>query len=91
MDYENEWKNNYANIPEKSGLLYINEEAKNIGYRAIKYLIAKFTKSILENKSILNVSLPVFMFDKRTLHMGFAHEQKFAPIFLTKMILKKNN
>ena len=90
MDYENEWKNNYANIPEKSGLLYINEEAKNIGYRAIKYLIAKFTKSILENKSILNVSLPVFMFDKRTLHMGFAHEQKFAPIFLTKAALSND-
>jgi hypothetical protein len=90
MDYENEWKNNYANIPEKSGLLYINEEAKNIGYRAIKYLIAKFTKSILENKSILNVSLPVFMFDKRTLHMGFAHEQKLAPIFLTKAALSND-
>ena len=90
MDYENEWKNNYANIPEKAGLLYINEEAKNIGYRAIKYLIAKFTKSILENKSILNVSLPVFMFDKRTLHMGFAHEQKLAPIFLTKAALSND-
>ena len=47
-----EWRNKHANIPEKSGLLYINEEAKNIGYRAIKYLIAKFTKSILENKSM---------------------------------------
>ena len=90
IDYENERKNNYANIPEKSGLLYINEEAKNIGYRAIKYLIAKFTKSILENKSILNVSLPVFMFDKRTLHMGFAHEQKLAPIFLTKAALSND-
>ena len=62
MDYENEWKNNYANIPEKSGLLYIN----------------------------LNVSLPVFMFDKRTLHMGFAHEQKLAPIFLTKAALSND-
>jgi len=84
MDYENEWKNNYANIPEKSGLLYINEEGKNIGYRAVKYLIAKFTRNILESKSILNISLPVFMFDKRTLQMGWAHEQKLAPILLTK-------
>lgn len=84
MDYENEWKNNYANIPEKSGLLYINEEGKNIGYKAVKYLIAKFTRNILESKSILNISLPVFMFDKRTLQMGWAHEQKLAPILLTK-------
>jgi hypothetical protein len=84
MDYENEWKNNYAIIPEKAGLLYINEEGKNIGYRAVKYLIAKFTQNILESKSILNISLPVFMFDKRTLQMGWAHEQKLAPIILSK-------
>ena len=84
MDYENEWKNNYAIIPEKAGLLYINEEGKNIGYRAVKYLIAKFTQNILESKSILNISLPVFMFDKRTLQMGWAHEQKLAPILLSK-------
>ena len=84
MDYENEWKNNYAIIPEKAGLLYINEEGKNIGYRAVKYLIAKFTQNILESKSILNISLPVFMFDKRTLQMGWAHEQKLTPILLSK-------
>ena len=82
-DYENEWKKNYANNPEKSGLLYIDEEAKKIGYEAVKYLVAKFSKNVLQGKSILNISLPVFMFDKRTLHMAFAYEQKFAPIFLT--------
>ena len=84
MDYENEWKTNYANNPEKSGLLYINEEGKNIGYKAITYLIQKFTKNIMESKRILNISLPVFMFDKRTLQIAFAYEQKLAPIFLTR-------
>ena len=83
-DYENEWKKNYTNTTEKSGLLYINEEAKKIGYEAIKYLVAKFSKNILQGKSILNISLPVFMFDKRTLHIAYAFEQRFAPIFLTK-------
>ena len=86
-DYENEWKNNYSNAPEKTGLLYINEEAKKIGYEAVKYLVAKFSKNVLQGKSILNISLPVFMFDKRTLHIAFAYEQKFAPIFLTKAAL----
>ena len=87
VDYENEWKKNYANNPEKSGLLYIDEEAKKIGYEAVKYLVAKFSKNVLQGKSILNISLPVFMFDKRTLHIAFAYEQKFAPIFLTKAAL----
>ena len=90
MDYENEWKKNYSIIPEKSGLLYINEEGKNVGYRAVKYLIAKFTRNILESKSVLNISLPVFMFDKRTLQMGWAHEQKIAPILLSKAAFCKD-
>ena len=87
VDYEHEWKNNYTNTPLKSGLLYINEEGKKIGYEAVKYLVAKFSKNILQGKSILNISLPVFMFDKRTLHMAFAIEQIFSPIFLTKAAL----
>ena len=87
QDYENEWKNNYSNNPEKSGLLYINEEAKKIGYEAVKYLVTKFSKNILEGKSILNISLPVFMFDKRTLQIAYAYEQRFAPYFLTKAAL----
>ena len=83
-DYENEWKNNYSKTPHKSGLLYTNEEAKKIGYKAVKYLIAKFSKNIIQGKSVLTTSLPVFMFDKRTLHSAFAYEQRLAPIFLTK-------
>lgn len=89
-DYSNEWKINYTNTPQKSGLLYINEEGKKIGYEAIKYLIAKFSKNALQGKSILNISMPVFMFDKRTFHMAFAYEQSFAPIFLTKAALSKD-
>lgn len=89
-DYENEWKKNYTNTPEKSGLLYINEEDKQIGYRAVKYLISKFSQNILQGKSVLNISLPVFIFDKRTLHSAFAYEQRLAPIFLTKAALCKD-
>ena len=83
-DYENEWKNNYTNSPEKSGLLYIDEEKKVIIYNAVKYLVGKMGKNILQGKSVLNISLPVFIFDKRTLHLSFAYELKYAPIFLTK-------
>ena len=83
-DYENEWKNNYINKHNKSGLLYTNEVAKKMGYKAIKYLIAKFSKNIIQGKSIFSNSLPVFLFDKRTLLSAFAYDQKLAPIFLTK-------
>ena len=70
-DYENEWKNNYTNSPEKSGLLYIDEEKKMIIYNTVKYLVAKMGKNILHGKSVLNISFPVFIFDKRTLQSAF--------------------
>ena len=83
-DYENEWKNNYSNSPDKSGLLYINEEKKNIIYKTVKYLVEKLGKNILHGKNVLNVSFPVFIFDKRTLQMSFACEQRLSPFYLTK-------
>ena len=84
VDYENEWKKNYSNSPEKSGLLYIDDEKKQIIYKAVKYLVEKMGKNILHGKSILNISFPVFIFDKRTLQMSFACEQRLAPFYLTK-------
>lgn len=83
-DYENEWKINYTNSPEKSGLLYLDEEKKKIIYNTVKYLVGKMGKNILHGKSVLNISFPVFIFDKRTLQSAFAYELKFAPYFLSK-------
>ena len=82
--YENEWWIDYVTNPEKPGLLYKNEEAKKKIYKTAKYLVAKMGKNILTGKSILNVSFPVFIFDKRTLHQAFCHEQRLAPYYLTR-------
>ena len=65
--YENEWWIDYVTNPDKPGLLYKNEEGKKKIYKTAKYLVAKMGKNILTGKSILNVSFPVFIFDKRTL------------------------
>lgn len=85
--YEDEWWLDYISQPEKSGLLYKNEEAKDKIYRAVKYLLAKSGKNLFQGKSILNISLPVWMFDKRTLHQVFAYEHRLAPYFLTRAAL----
>ena len=83
-DYENEWKNNYTNSPEKPGLLYIDEEKKKIIYNTVTYLVSRLGKNILHGKSVLNISFPVFIFDKRTLQSAFAYEQRLSPLYLTK-------
>ena len=82
--YENEWWLDYVSQPEKAGLLYKNEEAKKKIYKTAKYLVTKMGKNILTGKSILNVSFPVFIFDKRTLHQAFCHEHRLAPFYLTR-------
>ena len=82
--YEDEWWIDYVTNPDKPGLLYKNEEKKKIIYKTAKYLVTKMGKNILTGKSILNVSFPVFIFDKRTLHQAFCHEQRLAPYYLTR-------
>ena len=82
--YENEWWLDYVSQPEKPGLLYKNEEAKKKIYKTAAYLVKKMGKNILTGKSILNVSFPVFIFDKRTLHQAFCHEHRLAPYCLTR-------
>ena len=82
--YENEWWIDYALDAEKPGLLYKNEESKKKIYKTAKYLVTKMGKNILTGKSILNVSFPVFIFDKRTLHQAFCHEHRLAPYYLAR-------
>ena len=82
--YENEWWLDYVSQPEKPGLLYKNEEAKKKIYKTAAYLVKKMGKNILTGKSILSVSFPVFIFDKRTLHQAFCHEHRLAPYYLTR-------
>lgn len=88
--YQNEWRINYSNTIEKNGLLFLNEEEKQLGYKAVKYLITKFGQNLLQGKNVLNISLPVFMFDKRTLHEAFVWEQVYCPYFVTKAVFAKD-
>ena len=90
VDYQNDWKINYTNSPEKKGLLYIDEEKKKIIYKTVKYLVEKLGKNILQGKSVLNISFPVFIFDKRTIQQAFAYEQQLAPLYLTKAYFSKD-
>ena len=90
IKYEDEWKTDYMISTEKSGLLYINEEAKKIIYQSFKYLITKFGKNLFEGKSIINVSFPIILYDKRTYAQVFAYEHKLAPYFLSRAALCKD-
>ena len=90
IQYEKEWKVDYVNSPEKPGLLYINEEAKQKVYKTFTFLLTKFGKNLFEGKSIINVSFPIFLYDKRSYAQVFAYEHKLAPYFLSRAALSKD-
>ena len=85
--YEKEWKTDYVNSPEQPGLLYINEEAKQKVYKTFKFLVGKFGKNLFEGKSVINVSFPIFIYDKRSYAQVFAYEHRLVPYFLSKASL----
>lgn len=90
IKYEFEWKNDYANSPEKSGLLYINEQGKNIIYKSFKILLTKFGKNLFEGKSIVNVSFPIILYDKRSYSQVLAYEMRTMPYFITRACFAKD-
>ena len=90
IQYENEWKNDYINSIEKSGLLYINEQEKTKIYKSFMILITKLGKNLFEGKSIINVSFPIILYDKRTYAQVLAYEMRTLPYFITRACFCKD-
>ena len=90
IQYEKAWKNDYVNSPEKSGLLYINEQEKTKIYKTFKFLITKFGKNLFEGKSIINVSFPIILYDKRAYSQVLAYEMRQLPYFVTMACFAKD-
>lgn len=67
VDYEKVIDNDYKREENLSGLTYINEKVLKIHGESGAYLIKKVTSTLLKGDSIMNISLPVFIFDERSL------------------------
>jgi hypothetical protein len=66
-EYENNVKINFIKQPGESGLEWINQEEIKKQRSIISYLVSKVGVNILAGKSIMNVSLPIYIFDERSL------------------------
>ena len=66
------------------GLYSKNEEEKSKIERGVAWLLRKLGSNIISGQSIMNISLPVFLFDKRTMHEVFCYEHKGAPYYLSR-------
>lgn len=66
------------------GLIYKNQDVIDRQTRTITWLLSKLGSNIISGQAIMTMSMPVFIFDKRTMHQVFAYEHRAAPFYLTK-------
>ncbi len=72
----------YDRIASEAGLVYTDKDGISKQNKVIGYLVKKIGSSILKGESIMSISLPVNIFDKRTLLQVLAYEMSLAPYFL---------
>lgn len=61
---------------------YVNQGKLDMQKEVFKYLLKKMGTNILTGKSIMSISLPVYIFEKRSNLERHAYSLTFAPLFL---------
>jgi hypothetical protein len=72
-------------VHEKEGLLYRDSETISKQRKAILQLIKTLGSNILRGKSLMNISMPVTIFDKATMLQRAAIDFTYAPIYMKKV------
>lgn len=67
IEYNKLVYNLYSRTMKEAGLVLIDKEINGNCDHAISFLIKKIGSNLIKGKSIMNVSLPVNIFDTRTL------------------------
>ncbi|CAD8191075.1 unnamed protein product [Paramecium pentaurelia] len=76
--YRDEWQ-----FDTKKGYLkFVNAKKLEAQKKVLKYILSKMGSNLLKGKSILSVSLPVYVFEKRTNLQRFGASFAYAPHFL---------
>lgn len=58
--------------------------------RAVGWLLKRIGSTILKGQSIMNISLPVFIFDKRSMLQVYAYVLRLAPVYFQKAYYTKD-
>jgi hypothetical protein len=77
----------YERTMKQSGLLFKDKDIMDKQNKVISFLIKKMGSNLIKGKSVMNVSLPVYIFDPRTLMQVLAFEISYAPFFLDRAFI----
>jgi hypothetical protein len=69
------------------GLEYIEQNMLDKQRNVLGYMVKKIGNNLLSGKSVMNVSLPIFIFDVRSLLDTYAYDYRMASHFLDKAAL----
>ena len=83
-DYPNLVDTKYEKNPKYEGLLLQDPSIAERHKKVISWLIKKIGSNLIKGQSVMNISLPVYIFDGRTMLEIFAYELKQSPIFLSR-------
>lgn len=67
LDYDNFLIKNFIKTYNTPGLEYIDQESIKKQRSVFSYLLKKIGANVLSGKGIMNVSLPIYIFDQRSL------------------------
>ena len=80
----------YERKPKEEGLILTSTLQIENQKKIMSFLFKKIGKKLLNGQSVMNISLPVYIFDKRTMLQIFAYELKEAPFILPRVYYIQN-
>jgi len=75
---------NYEKSIKEEGLIFNDEKVSKEQSKVLSFLLKKVGSTLMKGESIMNISLPVTIFDKRTILQVLCYEHVFAPIILNR-------
>jgi hypothetical protein len=88
--YEDNIKLHFMKAVGNEGIEYINHEVLEKQRNVLSYMLKTMGTNLLNGKSIMNVSLPIGLFDARSTMETYAYNNKLAPNFMPKAIESSN-
>lgn len=69
-------------IAKNGGLLWFNKQEMEVQSKVLTYLIGQLGSNLIQGKSVVNISLPVDIFDTKSFLERIANSYTYAPYFL---------
>lgn len=67
---------------KNGGLVWFNKQEMEVQNKVLSYLIKKMGSNLIHGKSVVNISLPVTIFDNISFLERLANSYTYAPYFL---------